>query len=477
MPDRLPTPARRRRLAAALTATALGPALLASACSSSGGTAGSSAGGGSSATAATGGSVPRGTTAGTTPGGGIYVYWDQNEEEEYLRLTDANDAKPNVKVLVPPWDPNGQLCILPDNSGRFVTGYNPTNPDSQGDNPGSKLPFKDPPTGMALWNADGSFSGTTFFVPGPYKNVVQGGGSTNNPDAGGDVPPDKGGQNHFNDNGTFTGCAFGKGGNLFASDLGTAQGDMPPPDTGRVVMWFAPDYARACIVLGPTEGGDGPHHVDGRGGLRNPGIMTADADGNVYVPEAGTVDASGQAGHGRVLKIDARSVPATPADCPGELPKAPVKADTFITDAEVPFPLGVAHDPSCDCFAVSNAFGTTAIRWYGKDGRPADRPSVPGQSGADGYNPFGLAFAPDGTLFFVDIHVQCNAKGCGPTDHGGNLYRVTFGPGRAPSAPEKLATGMEFPVGVTTCDGRTRVCPVPTKDHGPPLRVSGGAGE
>ncbi|HMC43206.1 MAG TPA: hypothetical protein VKI20_09365, partial [Acidimicrobiales bacterium] len=51
------------------------------------------------------------------------VYWDQNEEVDLL--LDAN-ASYSGKQLVPPWDPNGQLCVFPDGSGRFTVAYNPT---------------------------------------------------------------------------------------------------------------------------------------------------------------------------------------------------------------------------------------------------------------------------------------------------------------------------------------------------------------
>jgi hypothetical protein len=91
--------------------------------------------------------------------------------------------------------------------------------------------------------------------------------------------------------------------------------------------------------------------------------------------------------------------------------------------------------------------------------------------GADGYSPFGLAFAPDGTLFFIDIHVQCKPDGCGPTSGAGSLYRVTFGANQQPSTPERLTTGMDFPTSVTTCDGSTQHCPLPASDYGAPLRT------
>src|SRR5947209_10475944 len=51
------------------------------------------------------------------------VYWDQNEEEDFLSMPSAHASR-----LIPPWDPNGQMCVLPDRSGRFIVGYNPTLP-------------------------------------------------------------------------------------------------------------------------------------------------------------------------------------------------------------------------------------------------------------------------------------------------------------------------------------------------------------
>ena len=75
---------------------------------------------------------------------------------------------------------------------------------------------------------------------------------------------------------------------------------------------------------------------------------------------------------------------------------------------------------------MSSYVGNPAIRWVNKDGRPlAGRAPVPGATVADlgkdprEYNPFGLAFAPDGTLYFVDIHIACTGPltGCGPASY------------------------------------------------------------
>ena len=57
------------------------------------------------------------------------------------------------------------MCILPD--GRFVVGYDPTLPNQH--NLGSAKPYKQPPDGEELDEPNGSFSGQTLYVPGPYK--------------------------------------------------------------------------------------------------------------------------------------------------------------------------------------------------------------------------------------------------------------------------------------------------------------------
>jgi hypothetical protein len=370
-----------------------------------------------------------------TPGGGVFVYWDQNEEQDYLKAPSGHP-----QVLVQPYDPNGQMCLLPDDSGRFVTGYNPTNPDQH--NPGGLLPFMDPPVGMALWNRDGTWAHQTFYVPGPYHL----------PDStiGGDIPPDTS-NGEYNNNGTMTGCTFDSHGNLFASDIGTAQGQFPPPDDGRIIMWFAPTYTQSCIVVGPDAGGVGPHHVDGTGGLRDPGQMQADGKGDVFAAEAGS---------GRVIELHAADIPTSPAQCPQNMRSPLIDPTTFIDAAAngQGFPLGLALDPTCGCWAVGDVIGGAAVAFYDTGGHPMSRPSVPA---SPDYNPFGLAFTPDGALYFIDIHLQHNPDGSfGPGDNAGGVFRVSF-VGTTPQAAVKLTGGYNFPTSVTTCDGTRQVCPLP----------------
>ena len=168
--------------------------------------------------APTGNSVP--FVAGGKPGNASYlVYWDQNEEVDFLSMPSGVQAQ-----LLPAWDLNGQMCILKD--GRFVGGYDPTLPNQ--DNNGSAKPYKQPPDGEELDEPNGSFSGQTLYVPGQYKLP----GET----IGSDSPPSANGV--FNNNQTYTGCAVDKAGNVFANDIATAQGALPSAEqwaSGRVV--------------------------------------------------------------------------------------------------------------------------------------------------------------------------------------------------------------------------------------------------
>jgi polyvinyl alcohol dehydrogenase (cytochrome) len=348
--------------------------------------------------------------------------------------------------------------VVPGGGGRFVVGYNPTLASQN--NPGSMRPVKQPPVGEAMYDVHGDFTGQTIYVPGPFALPGQ--------TVGGDIPPDVAGGGAFNNNGTMTGCAFDRRGDLFANDLGTAQGQFPPPDDGRLIEWFAPRYTSSCVVYGPTTGGVGVHHVDGTGGLRQPGDMAIDpGTGDLMVPEAGSP--TGGIG-GRVLRIDHRSFPKSAADCApdGLYPRSSLLVSTFVqgTATFLPFPQSIARDPSCDCWAVATVLGNPSIAWLNNDGTPIAGRTVPGEDLAhvgqdpNGWNPFGIAFAPDGTLYFVDIHIECTSPlvNCGPGTKAGRLMRVTFVNGVA-SSPTVVATGDDFPTSVTVCQTDAQVCP------------------
>jgi hypothetical protein len=378
---------------------------------------------------------------GVTGKPGYLVYWDQNEEVDFLSMPSSTQGQ-----VLPAWDLNGQMCVLPD--GRFVGGYDPTLPGQR--NIGSAKPYKQPPDGEELDNPDGSFTGQTLYVPGPFKLPGQ--------SVGGDSPPTPDGV--FNNNQTYTGCAIDKAGDVFGNDIATAQGSYPPPSSGRLVEWFAPKYTTYCIVYGPKTGGVGPHHTDGTGGLDQPGMMALADNGDVLVPNVGTQN---------VLRFAKSSLPTGAGDCPGGVyPRRKVQVSAFVKG--VAFPAGVAKDPTCDCFAVSTYIGSPSIRWVTNAGQAEPgRGTLPGTAVADlgkspnQFNPFGMAFAPDGTLYFIDIHIVCKGllTGCGPAGNGGRVMKVTVTNGQ-PAAPVAVAGGFDFPTSVTVCVPAKTVCPYPT---------------
>lgn len=405
-----------------------------------------------------------------------YVYFDQKEEED-LYVAPSGPLRTGNDGLVPPWDPNGQLCIFPDGSGRFVVGYNPTQP-SQTETPGRLLPHKQPPVGEAIYDRSGHWTGRSLSVPGPYTlgpsspeyppGVVS-------PGPGGDIPPDSRGA--FNPNGTFTGCAFDARGNLFAADIGTSQGSFPPDPDGRIIEWFrSDDYspASACIVYGPDHGGVGPHHVDGTGGLQQPGIMATDAQGNLYVPVDAS-DPSTMLPQGEILVFPEAQLPATPEQCTNDQGNEHVvQPQVFIAAWQfgLPFPQAIARDPVCSCWAVDNVIGATAVMWFDDQGRPV-APTVHLPIAANfgtQFTPLGMAFDPQGNLFLVDIHVTVNTGsleqpqnglGLGPANGGGRLLEFSFaGPLALP--PTVISQGEDYPVSVTTCSpGQRPDCPFP----------------
>jgi len=397
------------------------------------------------------------TAAVHEPRSGYLVYWDQNEEEDYYASATSAEAQ-----LETPWDPNGQMCLLNDGTGRWVVGYDPTNPSQH--NPGGPPhhAFKQPPIGEEMNNRFGQWTGLNLFVAGPFRDKKG--------DPGEDSPPDAKGV--FNGQSTYTGCAVDARHNVFADDIGTGQGSFPTPTDGRLVEWFAPSYKQSCILYGPTTGGvDGDHHVDGSGGLAQPGMMAWNNNGDLLLPVAASP--TGGLG-GQVLAFAHSSFPQSPSQCAGGVyPRSAIK-DTvwFQGGGLLPVPMAVAKDPTCDCFAVDTAFGDPSIAWLDSAGQPiAAHPTIPGETISDfgkpsttAYNPFGMAFAPDGTLYFVDIHIICqggNLGNCGPTNNEGRVMRVTFTNGQ-PNPAQQIAGGFDFPTSVTLCVIGKGICPYPS---------------
>ena len=339
--------------------------------------------------------------------------------------------------LLPAWDLNGQVCVLPD--GRFVGGYDPTLPAQH--NLGGPKPYKQPADGEELDRPNGSFSGQTLYVPGPYKMHGQSVGS--------DSPPTANGV--FNNNQTYTGCAVDSRRNVFGDDIATAQGDFP-----RAKQWAVGRVVRPELqdLLHRVRTDRRRRRAPPRGRHRR--ARAARHDGH------------------RVQRRPARPQRRYPAACSASPASSLPYQRSTVPGRDLPARQGARVDASSrDCpsppasprtrrATASPSAATSAIRpsvWVSATGSPEPgRGSVPGTTVADlgkspdQYNPFGMAFAPDGTLYFVDIHIACTGPltGCGPASYGGRVMRVTFTNGQ-PSAPATVASGFDFPTSVTVC--------------------------
>jgi hypothetical protein len=152
----------------------------------------------------------------------------------------------------------------------------------------------------------------------------------------------------------------------------------------------------------------------------------------------------------------------------------------------LPVPQAVAMDPSCGCVAISSIFGNPSVAWFDSNGQQrSDRPPVAGETldqfghSDTGFTPFGLSFAPDGTLYLADIHISCSGAGlgnCGPQSGHGRVLRITFQANHEPNLPQVVAGGFSFPTSTTVCViGPGQSCPFPTRATPPPDSAAGTA--
>src|ERR1700680_5143803 len=93
-----------------------------------------------------------------------------------------------------------------------------------------------------------------------------------------------------------------------------------------------------------TADGVGLHHVDGTGGLRQPGDLATDPNnGDLLLPEAGSP--TGGMG-GRILRFAHASFPSSECACgtDGLYPHSQLRVSTFVqgTFSYLPFPVAIA---------------------------------------------------------------------------------------------------------------------------------------
>ncbi len=120
---------------------------------------------------------------------------------------------------------NGQACLLPDGSGRYIVGEDTGQPNVR--------------PGWGIFSPDGQFLSKITMPPRAGETRV----------------------------GDPIGCAIDAEGRLFGTAIGTPGGA-----DGQLFVFFPPDYQNGCIL---------------DQGLRTPGILALDEAGSVYVPEAG----------------------------------------------------------------------------------------------------------------------------------------------------------------------------------------------
>ncbi len=209
------------------------------------------------------------------------------------------------------------------------------------------------------------------------------------------------------------GCGFDADARLFVTDVGT--GSFGASD-GKLIVFFPPDYEQSCL-LDTT--------------LRTAGTVAIDDAGNVYIPEP--------VPPGRVVRFS----PPFPSG-PDECDKQPARS-TFIEDAEMTTPLGIARATNGNWY-VSSVFLPPTIREYDANGDFV-RTII---EGSDIGNPAGLAVDSKGTLYYADLGlVQEPGELPGPGEGTGTVRRVTFDDEGEPSAPEIMASGLDFPDAVS----------------------------
>ena len=282
-------------------------------------------------------------------------------------------------------DVNGEICFLPDGSGRFVMGEDTGQPT--------------PPAGWGIFSSDGTQVGkltATYFEAGaePF------------------------------------GCEFAPDGTLFTSEVGF-QGFGTA--NGQLIMWFDID--------GPT-----PTFCKLATDLGTAGAVAIDRDGRVYVTQSSglTIERfsppfpTAATPAGGCGGVDPTGAPFADA----------VQRETFASagDGMLTFS-GVAVAPNGNLYASSVLTGRIAE--YGPDGSLVRLLLAPEQSTPPirTGHPQGLAVGADGTLYYADLDLQGTLPNVGPGPNG-KVRRIRFDFHGTALAPEIVREGLAFPDGL-----------------------------
>ncbi len=297
-------------------------------------------------------------------------------------------------------DINGQVCFLPDGSGRFIAGEDTNQPN--------------PPPGWGLFQLRGrrvgelSATQITRYVP-TYQP------SRDTPD------------NY--------GCGFLRDGRLLTSDIGNkADG----PVNGQLIVWFPPldaptvRYCKIDITVG-TAGGI---FVDA-----NDRVFLASARGapGVYLyegPFPTSADAAGGCG-----ERDSTGAPLASA----------MRKRLFIpADSHIRTPNAIAATPRGTFLVTSVLNGVIAE--YDAEGRflrrilqPVSGERLPFPSTG---TPLGIAVDSFGSVYYADLGLVQEGLDIGPGRNQGTARRIRFASDGSPLPPEILDRNLNFPDGV-----------------------------
>jgi hypothetical protein len=301
-------------------------------------------------------------------------------------------------------DINGQICLLPDGSNRFVAGEDTGQPS--------------PPPGWGVFEPEGTQVGkltATYFVVGaePF------------------------------------GCAVDPEGRLFTSEVGNQASGEP---NGQLIMWFPP-YDRFPGPPGayPDTDERSTNFCKIATDLGTAGSVAVDTAGRVYVASA----------RGFAVHRFSPPFPTSPdaaggcgaADGLGSPLADQVTRDVFVMGGGT-F-TGVVRAPGGGWFIGSVFTGT--IGEYDANGillrtvveAPPGETGLPLSVG----HPQGLAVDCRGDLYYADLQLRVsgtNAIGPGPN---GKVRRVPFDTCGSPGAPEIVREGLAFPDGLGIVPG------------------------
>jgi hypothetical protein len=297
-------------------------------------------------------------------------------------------------------DINGQVCMLPGDSGLFVAGEDTGQPE--------RTP------GWGIFELDGAAVGeleareVARLVP-TYQT--------------------EGPENY--------GCGVLSDGRIVTTDIGN---QVTGPPTGQLIVWFPPfdseevPYCKIDVAL-PTPGGiQVVDDVVYLATARQPDSGIVRYDG----PFPTSPDAAGGCG-----RVDGTGAP---------LADEAHKSRFIAADEHVVTPNAVVSAPGGG-FYISSAF-TGVLAEYDDSGRfvrTLVTPPAGEQLGAEPYStgaPFGMGVDPEtGSLYWADLAIGITDS-IGPIDGAGSVRRITFDADGNPRPAETMDEGLDFPDGI-----------------------------